>query len=140
MNAKSDIQRVQLENAAFALMSRMHVILRRLNERVTDIEYMRIDSKYCRYILDFSLRLPHEDLQKICAKLEEIYFGEDGLFIHTSPPTPLLTRFSTPEVGPIPVATAIKIEAKRTSQPETALIPRSDQNAIIDQTYIGRLR
>jgi Amt family ammonium transporter len=41
-------------NQAFALMGRLHVILRRQSGRITDIEYMRIDPGYCRYLLELA--------------------------------------------------------------------------------------
>jgi hypothetical protein len=70
---------VMSDNLAFSLMARMHVILRRQNERVIDIEYMRIDPVYCRYILDLALQSPNTDLHDIAVKLNDIYFGEQGL-------------------------------------------------------------
>lgn len=118
MNTSSNTNKthgVAQDNLAFSLMGRMHVILRRQNERVTDIEYMRIDPKYCRHILDLALRLPHEDLHAICVRLDEICFGQDGMFaplLPAAPPTP-----APPPSGPGPV-----------------------QNPSMGQTYIGRLR
>src|SRR3954470_16352234 len=86
--------RAALENQAFALMGRLHVTLRRQTGRVTDIEYMRINPDYCRYLLDMASQLPNEDLQQICMKLQDIYCGPEGLFVMAPPNPPLLARVS----------------------------------------------
>ncbi|MBC3926977.1 hypothetical protein H8K29_02080 [Undibacterium sp. CY21W] len=132
------------DNLAFSLMARMHVILRRQNERVIDIEYMRIDPVYCRYILDLALELPNTDLHDICLKLEEIYFGEHGLFVATEP-APLIKKLEGLKIRPktplaaIPAVSANLVAATVASAGATEL-PTLDQNSIVDQTYIGRLR
>jgi|GEM_PF-569571 len=138
---------VMSDNLAFSLMARMHVILRRQNERVIDIEYMRIDPVYCRYILDLALELPNTDLHDICLKLEEIYFGEHGLFVATEP-APLIKKLEGLKIRPktplaalaaTPAVSANLVAATVTSAGTTEL-PALDQNSIVDQTYIGRLR
>lgn len=135
---------VMSDNLAFSLMARMHVILRRQNERVIDIEYMRIDPVYCRYILDLALELPNTDLHDISLKLEEIYFGEHGLFVATEP-TPLIKKLEGLKIRPktplaaTPAVSANLVAATVTSAGTTEL-PALDQNSIVDQTYIGRLR
>lgn len=67
------------DNQVFALMSRLHVILRRQSGRVTDVEYMRINPGYCRHVLDIAREHPSEDARSIGDKLWGIYFGEDVL-------------------------------------------------------------
>lgn len=135
---------VMSDNLAFSLMARMHVILRRQNGRVIDIEYMRIDPVYCRYILDLALELPNTDLHDICLKLEEIYFGEHGLFVATEP-APLIKKLEGLKIRPktplaaTPAVSANLVAATVTSAGTTEF-PALDQNSIVDQTYIGRLR
>lgn len=124
--------RAALENQAFALMGRLHVILRRQTGRVTDIEYMRIDPGYCRYLLKMASLSTSEDLQEIGAKLQEIFFGEDGLFVR-SEPRPLLNRLTethepaNPRPAPPP--------ATQSTAPTTATTEDP-----VDRGYIGRLR
>jgi hypothetical protein len=120
--------RATLENQAFALMGRMHVTLRRQTGRVTDIEYMRIDPAYCRYLLKMTALSDNADLQELSVKLTEIFFGEDGLFVRTDP-KPLLARLTEPAAPPVPAAPAPSA---------TPAAPGSDDP--IDRGYIGRLR
>ncbi|NHZ78591.1 hypothetical protein F2P44_04740 [Massilia sp. CCM 8695] len=129
MTTTGQITLAKLENQAFALMSRMHVILRRGQGRVTDIDYMRIDPAYCRHVLGVADASGDEDLRKIGARLREIYFGEGGLFV-ARPTTPLLARAPSAQVTP-PAAAA---EAPRTAP--AALSAR----AASVQSYVGRLR
>jgi hypothetical protein len=111
--------RAALENQAFALMGRLHVTLRRQTGRVTDIEYMRIDPAYCRYLIKMASLSPIDDLQELSVKLQDIFFGADGLFVRTEPKAPLVTRMTE-----APPAAAKPVE---TDDP-------------VDRGYIGRLR
>jgi hypothetical protein len=122
-----------LENQAFALMGRMHVILRRQSGKVTDIEYMRIDPGYCRYVLDLAAQLQNEDLHQVCAKLQEIYFGPEGLFVMAPPKPPLIDRRR--KTAP---AASVSVPAPLDADPAGG--PHADHAENIDKTYIGRLR
>ena len=82
-----------IENQAFALMSRLHVTLRREQNRVTDIEYMRQDPAYCRHVLGLAGKIDNEDVRGVCTRLEEIYFGPEGLF---PPPPPAPPKPQSP--------------------------------------------
>jgi hypothetical protein len=147
MNASTTL--AALENQAFALMGRLHVALRRQTGRVTDVEYMRIDPTYCRHVLDMAGAMPNEDLRDICAKLEEVYFGADGLFVRTPPRVPLLTRITAAPapVAARPVAPPISAAAPpmQAALPESVPVPVAspaslDHGALVDQGYVGRLR
>jgi hypothetical protein len=121
-----------LENQAIALMGRLHVILRRQNGRITDIEYMRISPAYCRHVLDMASQLPDEDLRQICAKLEALCFGADSLFT------------IGPQAGKVgaPASSSASSAAGRkegASSGDASGKP-ADHGAQVDQTYIGRLR
>lgn len=113
MSALEQVTLTALENQAFALMSRLHVILRRQKGRITDIEYMRIDPGYCKHVLEMALRLDGDDLHQICARLEELYFGPNGLFVRTLPRAPL---------------------------PATGTPTPAPQKKDVDLAYVGRLR
>lgn len=127
--------RAALENQAFALMGRLHVTLRRQTGRVTDIEYMRIDPGYCRYLLKMASLSTNDDLQEIGAKLQEIFFGEDGLFVRSEPRQPLLTRLTEHHDTP-PAASAAQ---PAPTAPATASSPAGPEDPV-DRGYIGRLR
>lgn len=119
--------RAALENQAFALMGRLHVTLRRQTGRVTDIEYMRIDPAYCRYLLKMAALSTNEDLQDLSIKLQEIFFGDEGLFVQAEPRKPLLARRTEAEIS-APPAPPAAVPAS----------PRTDD--AVDRGYIGRLR
>lgn len=120
--------RAALENQAFALMGRLHVTLRRQTGRVTDIEYMRIDPAYCRYLLKMASLSPIEDLQELSVKLQEIFFGPEGLFVVAEPKPPLIDRLK--EHVPPPVAHAAT----------PAATTPADNGDAVDRGYVGRLR
>jgi hypothetical protein len=136
MSSLSNTTHAAMDSAAFSLMSRMHVILRRMNERVTDIEYMRVDPTYCRTILNLASALPNEDLKDISAKLELLYFGDEGIFM--VPRTkPLLEKFSSPST---PSRSSIPTLDRKAEIVDTSGLPSIDQDSLIDQMYVGRLR
>ncbi|WP_404932217.1 hypothetical protein HF313_10575 [Massilia atriviolacea] len=95
MTTAEQISIAHLENQAFALMSRLHVILRRGQGRVTDIDYMRVDPGYCRHVLELANASGNDDLRQIAARLQEVYFGAGGLFV-TVVKEPLLARAAVP--------------------------------------------
>jgi hypothetical protein len=152
MNASVNL--ASLETQAFSLMGRLHVMLRRQTGRVTDIEYMRIDPAYCRHLLEMASKMPDGDLQEICAKLEEVYFGEEGLFVREPPRVPLLTRIANaaaakPAAAPVAAAPKPVMPAPPTLAPqqatETPVAPAAstlpqDHGGLVDQGYVGRLR
>lgn len=121
--------RAELETHAFALMGRLHVNLRRQSGRVIDIEYMRIDPAYCRYLLKMASLSTSEDVQDIGQKLQETFFGAEGLFVRTEPRQPLLTRLAEPAP---PTLTPTAAPTAPATTPEI-----SDP---VDRGYIGRLR
>lgn len=122
--------RAELETHAFALMGRLHVNLRRQSGRVIDIEYMRIDPAYCRYLLKMASLSTSEEVQELGQKLQEVFFGTEGLFVRTEPRQPLLTRLQEPTAVPAtatPAAPSAAPAAPETGDP-------------VDRGYIGRLR
>lgn len=122
--------RAELETHAFALMGRLHVNLRRQSGRVIDIEYMRIDPAYCRYLLKMASLSTSEEVQEIGQKLQEVFFGEEGLFVRTEPRQPLLARLQEP-------AAAAPAAAPATPANTPAATDNADP---VDRGYIGRLR
>lgn len=122
-----------VENQAFGLMGRLHVILRREIGRVTDIKYMSSNAEYCRKVLDLAMQVANPDLQAISKKLESIYFGEHGLFEATHTKVSII---KTPKVAPeapakisMPIETHTSVEELVTSESED-----------VSNTYVGRLR
>ena len=125
MMAAEQVTLAALENQAFALMSRLHVLMRREQGRVTDIEYMRVDPGYCRYVLALAKSSAGEDALGLCARLEEIYFGPGGLFPAPAKQVP-------------PAARELAVEADVNGQ-ASAPGPLSSKAKAV-QSYVGRLR
>jgi len=106
-----------LETLAFSLMGRLHVQLRREIGRVTDIKYMSINAEYCQHVLELAKAVSNPDLLLIAQRLEDIYFGESGLFGNSG-------KTRKPASAP-----ARPAELSATVEPEGD-----------DQHYVGRLR
>lgn len=132
-----------LKNQAFALMARLHVIIRRQTGRVIDIEYMRIDPVYCRYVLNMAVDMQNDDLPPLCEKLQEVYFGlewKGSSFAHR-PSSPLISK-----LGGAPVITAeagipAKAEPNSSSdEKEASERHHNELNDAVEKGYIGRLR
>lgn len=135
MSTYDQVTRMVLDNQAFALMGRLHVTLRRGTGRVTDIEYMRIDPGYCRHVLDLVAGSDNAELRQIGLKLEEIYFGPNGLFVRAVS-MPLLARAVA---TPAPLATSsLRAQADDIVAPE--LVASREAGAAGERAYVGRLR
>jgi hypothetical protein len=61
---------VMLESEKFAIAAHLHVVLRRVNGRVTDVEWMIKSSEYAREIIRVARMETHPDLHKLADKLE----------------------------------------------------------------------
>lgn len=59
-----------LESERFAIAAHLHVVLRRTNGRVTDVEWMIKSPEYAREIIRVARTEPHPDLHKLADKLE----------------------------------------------------------------------
>jgi hypothetical protein len=138
MNAHTSL--ASLDNQAFALMGRMHVILRRQNGRVTDIEYMRVDPVYCRHILKLARETAIEDLAQLCDRLEEIYFGQDGLFLREPPRRPLLAQLVPGDAPASDRSIAPSTAEPPVSSREIKNPPLHPTGEDVDNSYVGRLR
>ena len=112
-----------LDNHGFALLARLHVILRRQKGRITDIEYMRANPAYFRHVLGLMDESDPAEVRQVCGKLEDLYFSPRGLFALLNPPTPVATIAPVlpPEIAPV-------------------LLAQSASMASVSQKYVGRLR
>jgi hypothetical protein len=107
------------ESQAFGLMGRLHVLLRREIGRVTDIKYMSTNPEYCAHVLELAFAVANPDLHAISERLEEMYFGENGLF-------------ENPPLRPLRAAPPV------VARPPAAEAPAATDTD--DQHYVGRLR
>jgi len=65
----------------FALMSRIHVILRHHENRIADVARMQAQPDYAREIVNLCLHSTHAELVKLGMKLEDALFGPQGRFL-----------------------------------------------------------
>lgn len=118
-----------LESQAFGLMGRLHVLLRREIGRVTDIKYMSTNPEYCLHVLELAGSVNNSDLQAMCHRLEDIYFGDGGLFADSAvKPRRMMVAASS--------RVSIPIEHHVIETPEL----ETEVGAESDQHYVGRLR
>lgn len=53
----------------YGLLGRIHVLMRRVLNRITDVEYMRINADYARAIVHLAEATDNIELHELCAKL-----------------------------------------------------------------------
>jgi hypothetical protein len=53
----------------YGLLGRIHVLLRRTVNRITDVEYMRFNADYAREIIRVAAATGNQELLELCAKL-----------------------------------------------------------------------
>jgi hypothetical protein len=61
---------MMLESEKFAIAAHLHVLLRRVNGRVTDVEWMIRSPEYAREVIRVARTEQHADLHKLADKLE----------------------------------------------------------------------
>lgn len=135
MTAHEQTTVAALDTQAFALMGRLHVILRRQTGRITDIEYMRIDPQYCRHVLEIAALADSDDMRHICERLQHIFFGPEGLFVRAPLKPPLLERIG----APAPDAAVVQDRSTGAGAAAASSAATGELDDI-DRAYIGRLR
>jgi hypothetical protein len=61
---------MMLESEKFAIAAHLHVLLRRINGRVTDVEWMIKSPEYAREVIRVTRQEKHEALLQLADKLE----------------------------------------------------------------------
>lgn len=130
MSANSQAPRQVLENQAFALMGRIHILLRRETGRVTDIRYMSINPEYCLHVIELGSTAADPILKSMCETLKDIYFGEGGLFGSSSMQLMNKSRKTASSRVSVP------LEPRNTA----SLLKAGIAIEAPDQHYVGRLR
>lgn len=57
------------ESHIYGLLGRIHVLMRRALNRITDVEYMRINADYARAIVQIAEATDNAELHELCGKL-----------------------------------------------------------------------
>ena len=68
----------------FSLAGRVHVLLRRENNRIIDVEWLCADPSYAKEVIKLMRAAPSDELHKLAERIEEIH--------------PLLPRIERPAV------------------------------------------
>lgn len=128
MSGPSSFSTESLEKQAFGLMGRLHVMLRREIGRVTDIKYMGMNPEYCAHVLDVVRQVANPELQEISQRLEEIYFGAQGVHAHSG-------------YRPVAIPNAsVRNSLVSAEKPPPDEDGHHDHSGDIEPSYIGRLR
>lgn len=53
----------------YGLLGRIHVLMRRVLNRITDVEYMRVNAEYAREVLRIAEATGNPELNELCGKL-----------------------------------------------------------------------
>lgn len=110
-----------LDSEKFAIAAHLHVLLRRINGRVTDVEWMVHSADYAREVIRVARTEDHPDLLKLADKLEAALL----------PPAPKSER------RPLPQTTA----SGEASDFGASRFPASGfEPATPRQRYVGTLR
>ncbi|MDO9003787.1 MAG: hypothetical protein Q7V20_10075 [Aquabacterium sp.] len=111
-----------LESEKFAIAAHLHVHLRRINGRVTDVEWMVKSPDYAREIIRVARTETHPDLLRLADKLEAAL----------QPPMP------TPRVQAVPPARPAFVASQ--SGPASGFPTPGADSAALRKRYVGTLR
>lgn len=57
------------DTVLYGLLGRIHLLMRRVANRITDVEYMRINQDYAREIVRLGVATGHPELLELCGRL-----------------------------------------------------------------------
>ena len=118
-----------LESEKFAIAAHLHVVLRRINGRVTDVEWMIKSAEYAREIIRVARTETHPELHKLADKLEAAL----------QPPTPA-QRFVKPPAPADQPAFAPSESDASSGFSSSSFAPSGFDPAVARKRYVGTLR
>lgn len=60
---------MESDSVIYSLLGRVHLLMRRQVNRITDVEYMRVNKEYSREIVRLGLESGHPELVELCDRL-----------------------------------------------------------------------
>jgi hypothetical protein len=60
---------MEADSVIYGLLGRMHVLMRRVSNRITDVEYMRVSKDYSREIVRLAEATDNEELHNLADRL-----------------------------------------------------------------------
>lgn len=132
-----------LESEKFAIAAHLHVLLRRTNGRVTDVEWMIRSPEYAREVIRVARTEAHPDLLKLADKLEAAIVPP----LPQSPQLPLVSRREPPSKASVPAVidrpAFAQTEAGADSSgfgASSSFAPSGYGTAVARKRYVGTLR
>lgn len=61
---------MESDSVIYGLLGRIHLLMRRLTNRITDVEYMRVNKDYAREIVRLAQAAGHAELAELAARLQ----------------------------------------------------------------------
>ena len=77
---------MESDSVLYGLLGRIHLLMRRVTNRITDVEYMRTNKDYAREIVRLANETGHEELMDLAGRLRAA-LGAFGLQQHRQPGT-----------------------------------------------------
>lgn len=114
-----------LDSEKFAIAAHLHVVLRRVNGRVTDVEWMIHSADYAREVIRVARTEDHPDLLRLADKLEAALL----------PPVPAPAPKPERRVAPSSAAAAEASDFGASRFPASGFEPAASR-----QRYVGTLR
>lgn len=118
-----------LDSEKMAIAAHLHVLLRRVQGRVTDVEWMVKSPDYAREVVRVARAEPHDELHRLAAKLEDA--------LQLKSPAPLLkSQVGMSGTGPREGVGAQASARHSDFGAESDFDPRTGQR----RRYVGSLR
>lgn len=90
-----------LESEKFAIAAHLHVLLRRVNGRVTDVEWMIRSPEYAREVIRVARTEEHPELLRLADKLESAVLPPEPVPKEMRPLTPTPAHVEPAEPDPV---------------------------------------
>ena len=62
---------MESDSVLYGLLGRIHLLMRRVANRITDVEYMRVNKDYAREIVRLGAATGNPELAELCSRLRQ---------------------------------------------------------------------
>lgn len=60
---------MESDSVIYGLLGRIHLLMRRVSNRITDVEYMRVNKDYAREVVRLAMATGNPELAELSARL-----------------------------------------------------------------------
>ncbi|MDD2989616.1 MAG: hypothetical protein PHI64_11725 [Zoogloea sp.] len=60
---------MESDSVIYGLLGRVHLLMRRVSNRITDVEYMRVNKDYAREVVRLAMATGNPELAELCGRL-----------------------------------------------------------------------